>query len=49
MQAYDDVEKVAKAGGKLKEFREQLGREIMKKSCKPDLREAVVKRLEREG
>ena len=45
MQAYDNVEKVAEAGGRQVEFREQLGREILKKSCKPTLREVVVKRL----
>ena len=41
----DDVEKVAEAGGRQAEFRGQLGREILKKSCKPNLREVVVKRL----
>ena len=45
VRAYQDVEKVAKEGGKLEEFREQLGREIMKNSCKSHLREVVVKRL----
>lgn len=47
IQAYDDVEKVAKAAGKLEEFKAELGREIMRHSCKPNLREVVVKRLQR--
>lgn len=46
-QAYDDVEKVAKAAGKLEEFKAELGREIMRHSCKPNLREAVVKRMQK--
>ncbi len=48
-QAYNDIEKVADVGGKLQEFREQLGREIMKRSCKANLREVVVKRLGQDG
>jgi len=49
VKAYDDVEKIALEGGRLEEFREQLGREIMKKSCKPNLREVIVKRLGQQG
>jgi len=30
-------------GGKLEEFREQLGREIMRHSCKPNLRQIVMR------
>jgi hypothetical protein len=49
VRAYQDVEKVAVEGGKLEEFKSELGREIMKKSCKLNLREVVVKRLGQEG
>ena len=49
VRAYQDVEKIAGEGGRLEEFREQLGREIMKNSCKSHLREVVVKILERDG
>ncbi len=49
VRAYQNVEKVAVEGGRLEEFREQLGREIMKKSCKANLREVVVKRLGQGG
>jgi len=49
VSAYQDVEKIAGEGGRLEEFREQLGREILKHSCKPHLREVVVKRLGQQG
>jgi len=44
-QAYDLVEKVAVGSGRREEFKAQLGREILKQSGKPNLREAVVRKL----
>ena len=47
--AYEEVGKIAMEGGKLEEFREQLGREILKRSCKANLREVVVRKLGQNG
>ena len=47
--AYEDVEKIARENGKLEEFREQLGREMLKRSCKPHLRQIVVRILGRDA
>ncbi len=44
-QAYDLVEKVAVDSGRREEFKSQLGKEIMRYSGTPDLREAVVRKL----
>jgi len=41
-QAYDDVDKIAVNSGRQEEFKAVLGSEIMKKLCKPNLREVVV-------
>ena len=46
--AYEDVEKIAAEGGKLQEYSEQFGREILNRSCKPDLRQIVVRILGRD-
>ena len=45
VQAYELVGKVAMGSGRREEFKAQLGREILKQSCIPHLREAVVKKL----
>jgi len=46
VQAYELVQKVAVGSGRREEFKAQLGREVLKQSCIPHLREAVVKKLE---
>jgi len=45
VQAYELVEGVATHSGRREEFKAQLGREILKQSCIPHLREAVVRKL----
>jgi hypothetical protein len=47
--AYDTVEKIAVASNLLEPFQAQLGREVMKRSqlCKPRLREALVRKLQK--
>lgn len=44
-RAYEDVEKIATEGSRIQEYREQLGREILRRSCKPHLRQIVVRIL----
>jgi len=44
--AYQQVEKIAEDKGKLADFKALLAREMMKRSCKANLREVVVRRLE---
>jgi len=44
--SYQQVEKIAKDNGKLKDFKALLAREMMKQHCNAQLRQVVVKRLE---
>ena len=43
--ACQQVEKIAEDRGKLDDFKALLAREMMKRTCKQDLRKVVVKRL----
>ena len=43
--AYQQVERIAVDKGKLADFKALLAREMMKRSCKANLREVVVRRL----
>ena len=47
--AYYQVEKIIKDRDKLDDFKAMLSREIMKRSCKDDLREVIVKELGADG
>lgn len=43
--AYNQVGKIAGDRGKLDEFKAMLSREIMKRSCKAELREVIIRKL----
>jgi len=45
IDAYQQVEKIAREAGKLDEFKAELGREIMRHSCRGNLREVLVRRM----